>query len=37
MNVIIVGCGKAGRAIVSSMVSENHNVMAIDNDPDVIA
>lgn len=37
MNVIIVGCGKAGRAVVDSMVGDNHNVMAIDNDPEVIA
>lgn len=36
MNVIVVGCGKAGRAVVESMVDENHNVMAIDNDPAVI-
>lgn len=37
MNVIIVGCGKAGRAVIDSMVGDNHNVMAIDNDPEVIS
>lgn len=36
MNVIIVGCGKAGRAVVESMAQDNHNVTAIDNDADVI-
>lgn len=37
MNVIIVGCGKAGRAVIDSMAGDNHNVMAIDNDPEVIS
>ncbi len=36
MNVLIVGCGKAGRAVVESMAQDNHNVTAIDNDMGVI-
>lgn len=36
MRVIVVGCGKIGRAIVESMQDERHDVVAIDNDPQVI-
>lgn len=36
MKVIVVGCGKIGRTIVESMVDERHDVVAIDNDPQVI-
>lgn len=37
MKVIIVGCGKIGKAILESIVHEKHDVVAIDNDPNVIA
>lgn len=37
MRVIVVGCGKIGRAIVASMAEENHDIVAIDNNPDVIS
>ena len=36
MNIIVVGCGKIGRTIVSSLVEEKHNVVAIDNNINVI-
>ena len=36
MKVSVVGCGKIGRTIVESMVDERHDVVAIDNDPQVI-
>lgn len=36
MRVIIVGCGKVGKAILTSMEHEDHDVVAIDNDPAVI-
>ena len=36
MNIIIVGCGKIGRAVVASLVNEDHDITVIDNDPDVI-
>lgn len=37
MRVIVVGCGKIGRAILESLDDELHDVVAIDNDPEVIA
>lgn len=37
MRIIIVGCGKIGNTIVSSLVSEGHDVIAVDDDPDAIA
>ncbi len=36
MRVIVVGCGKIGRAILESLADERHDVVAIDNDPEVI-
>lgn len=30
MNILVVGCGKIGEAIVASLVTEGHNVVAID-------
>lgn len=36
MRVIVVGCGKIGRAILESLAEERHDVVAIDNDPEVI-
>lgn len=37
MNIIIAGCGNIGNTIVSSLCSEGHNVVVIDNDQAVIA
>ena len=36
LRIIIVGCGKIGTAIISSLVAEGHDVVAIDNDPAVV-
>lgn len=36
MKVIIVGCGKVGKAVLESMDVDKHDIVAIDNDPDVI-
>ncbi len=36
MNIIVAGCGKIGTAIVSTLVSEGHNLTVIDKDTDVI-
>lgn len=37
MNIIIVGCGKIGTTILSCLVAEGHDVVALDNDPEVVA
>ena len=37
MNIIIVGCGKIGTTILRSLVSEGHNVVAVDENSAVIA
>ena len=36
MNIIVNGCGKIGKTIVASLVAEGHNVVAIDNNLEVI-
>ncbi len=36
MKVIIVGCGKVGKTIVESLVKEHHEVLVIDNDPQIV-
>lgn len=36
MKIIIAGCGKIGKAIIDSMTDDNHDITAIDNDPEVI-
>lgn len=36
MNIIINGCGKIGKTILANLVAEGHDVVAIDNDPQVI-
>lgn len=36
MKIIIVGCGKIGTVILSSLVSEGHDVVAIDDDASVV-
>ena len=36
MNIMIVGCGKVGSAILESLVSEEHDIVAIDTDRKVL-
>ena len=37
MKIIVVGCGKIGSEILASLADEGHDVIAVDNNPDVIA
>ena len=37
MKIIIGGCGKIGETLLAALVSEGHDVVALDNDPAVIA
>ncbi len=37
MNIIVIGCGKIGTTLISNLVAEGHDLVAIDNNPDVIA
>ena len=37
MKIIISGCGKIGSTLISSLVSEDHDIVAIDSSPAVIA
>lgn len=37
MKIIVVGCGKIGRTIVESLVSEGHDVTAVDKNSAVVA
>lgn len=36
MNIVVVGCGKIGTTILSSLVAEGHNVVALDSNPNTI-
>lgn len=36
MRIIVVGCGKIGDKLISNLVSEDHDVIAVDTNPDVI-
>ncbi len=36
MNIVVVGCGKIGSTIVSSLVEEGHSVVAVDNNSAVL-
>ncbi len=36
MKIIIVGCGKTGKAVLSSMAQEGHDIVAVDPSPEVI-
>ena len=36
MNIIIVGCGKVGTALVMTLSKENHNISVIDTDTEVL-
>lgn len=37
MKITVAGCGKIGTTVLSSLVAEGHDVVAIDDDPSVIA
>ena len=37
MNILVIGCGKIGTSVISSLVAEGHDVVAIDKDPDIIS
>lgn len=37
MKIIIGGCGKIGQTLLSALTAEGHDVVAMDNDPAVIA
>ena len=36
MKIIIVGCGKVGTTVISSLVREGHDIVAVDRDSEVI-
>ncbi|MBQ9747125.1 MAG: Trk system potassium transporter TrkA [Clostridia bacterium] len=36
MRIVIAGCGKVGKTMVGNLVSEGHDILIIDNDPEVI-
>ena len=36
MNILVIGCGKIGSTIISSLVAEGHDVTALDNNPKTI-
>ncbi len=36
MKIIIVGAGKVGRALLETLVEENHDVVIVDSNPDVV-
>ena len=36
MKIIVAGCGKIGERIIASLVEENHEILAIDINPDII-
>lgn len=33
MNIVVIGCGKIGTSVVSSLVSEGHDAVVVDTDP----
>lgn len=37
MKIIVAGCGKIGTTLISSLVSEGHDIVAIDNNPAVLS
>ena len=37
MNIVIVGCGKIGSTILSDLLSEGHDIVAVDSDPQVLS
>lgn len=37
MRILVCGCGKIGETLLASLVSEGHDVIALDRNPDVVA
>ncbi len=37
MKITVVGCGKIGCTVINALLTEGHEIVAIDNDPDVIS
>lgn len=37
MKIIIIGCGKIGTTILSSLVAEGHDIVAVDSDNEVLS
>lgn len=37
MKIIIIGCGKIGTTILSSLLAEGHDIVAVDSNPEVIS
>lgn len=37
MKIIVVGCGKIGSTIISNLVSEGHDVVAVDNSAEIVS
>lgn len=37
MKITVVGCGKIGCTVINTLLTEGHEIVAIDNDPDVIS
>ncbi len=37
MKIIVIGCGKIGATILASLTAEGHDVIALDNNPEIIA
>ncbi len=36
MNIIVVGCGKIGATIIDSLISEGHNIVAVDSNAETL-
>jgi len=36
MKIIVAGCGKIGKSIVESLVEEDHEILIIDNKPEIV-
>lgn len=36
MNILIVGCGKAGRILTETLCNEGHDITVMDTDPDIV-
>ncbi len=37
MKITVIGCGKIGCAVIDSLLAEGHEIVAVDNDPDVLS
>lgn len=36
MNITVVGCGKIGATVIENLISEGHNITAVDSDPQIL-